>query len=151
VTCSCCGAERVRVATVGCRDDVRVCAGCVRWLRRHLGVVDATPILPVIDLETSAAYYAAAGFDVRRYDGGGYAFVTIDDESVFDLGVAGPPHEPGTDGAACYLTVEDVDAWHRRLDDLALAVTPVEPKPWGMRELTLTDPDGNRLRFGCPS
>ncbi len=148
--CSCCGEERDRLAGLLCHDDVQVCAVCVGWLRSRLGVVDSTPILPVLDMDASVAFYETAGFDVNRYEGGGYACVGVDDESVFDLDQVDKPFDAATNRTACYLIVGDVDDWQQRFTNLALAVTPVENKPWGMREFSLTDPSGNSLRFGSP-
>ena len=51
-------------------------------------------------------------------------------------------------GGAVYLIVPDVDECHRRFR--ANGVTPTEAPhdtPWGSREMSVTDPDGNRLRF----
>jgi predicted enzyme related to lactoylglutathione lyase len=105
--------------------------------------MDVTPILPVLNMATAAEFYEAAGFDVRVYEGGGYAFVNYNDESVFDLGL-----KESATGAGCYIIVPGVDDWHTRLSALGYSVTPVLNEPHGMREFTLTDPDGNRLRFG---
>lgn len=119
-------------------------------MRSQLGVVDSTPILPITDMDASIAFYERAGFEVRRYDGGDYSFVTIDDESVFDLDldVAEGPMDPMTNRAGCYLIVAGVDEWHTRLASLDLDVTMVDDQPWGMREFALTDLNGNRVRFG---
>jgi hydroxymethylpyrimidine/phosphomethylpyrimidine kinase len=106
--------------------------------------IESTPVLPVLDMAVSTEFYERAGFSVRVYEGGGYAFVTFDDDGVFDLGL-----EPVAAGAGCYLDVSDVDEWHSRLAELEYPVTPLQDEPYGMREFTLTDPTGNRLRFGC--
>jgi uncharacterized glyoxalase superfamily protein PhnB len=135
------------LAPLQCHGEVQVCQVCVGWLRSKLGIVDSTPILPVTEMDASVAFYVTAGFDVRQYDGG-YAFVSIDDQSVFDLDRVDKAVTPATNGAGCYLIVEDVDGWHQRLSDLKMAVTPLEDRPWGMREFSLTDPNGNNLRFG---
>jgi catechol 2,3-dioxygenase-like lactoylglutathione lyase family enzyme len=52
-------------------------------------------------------------------------------------------------GAAAYLFVTDVDAWYR--DFTGRGVQPaLAPRDmdYGIREMTILDPDGNRLRFG---
>jgi hypothetical protein len=148
--CSCCGEERDRVAALMCHDDVQVCPDCVGWLRSRLGVVDSTPILPVLDMEAAIAFYENAGFDVRRYEGGDYSFVSVDDQSVFDLDQVDKPLDKTTNRAACYLIVSDVDEWYERFTNLKLDVTLLENKPWEMREFRLSDPSGNSLRFGSP-
>ena len=116
--CSCCGETRPKVVALQCHDDIKVCRVCIGWLRAKAGIVDSTPILPVIDMAASAAFYRSAGFDVREYEGGDYAFVSVDDESVFDLDRADVQISPESNGAGCYLIVPDVDAWHTRLADL---------------------------------
>jgi uncharacterized glyoxalase superfamily protein PhnB len=148
--CSCCGTDRDDVVALRCHDNVKICHDCIRWLRSHAGLVDATPILPVTDMTSAIAFYEKAGFRVREYERGGYSFVHYDDESVFDLGVVDRPAAAGADASICYLTVPDVTGWHARLEAAGLTVSPLEDKPWGMREFTLTDRDGNGLRVGQP-
>jgi predicted enzyme related to lactoylglutathione lyase len=106
-----------------------------------------TPILPVRDIGEAASFYERAGFDVRLYDDGGFAFVEYDDESVFDLHLV-ERVSPGDNGAGCYMIVPRVDAWHAEMTAAGLPVTAVEDQPWGMREFTLTDPSGNHVRIG---
>jgi predicted enzyme related to lactoylglutathione lyase len=147
--CWCCGEQPERLVGLLCHDEVKICSVCIRWLRANAGVIDATPILPVVDMAASIAFFRAAGFKVREYqDGGTYAFVTYDDESVFDIDQAEIAMTPDTNGAGCYLIVPDVDGWHARLHGMGHAVTDLVDEPWGMREFTLTDPSGNRIRFG---
>ena len=70
-TCSCCGEEQNRHVALQCHDDIKICPGCIGWLRASAGVIDSTPILPVIDMAASVAFYRASGFEVREYGGGG--------------------------------------------------------------------------------
>ena len=54
-------------------------------------------------------------------------------------------------GGAAYFVVDNVDALHREIRDRG--IQPPEPPadtPWGTREMTIVDPDGNRLRFANP-
>ena len=88
----------------------------------------------------------AAGLDVQGYDDG-FAFVHLDDQSVFDLDL-NPDMDPMTNHAGCYIITNDVDHWHARLVAAGLNVTSVEDTPWGMHEFTLTDPSGNSIRVG---
>ena len=146
--CACCGLDRAPLTALQCHDEVKLCRVCIGWLRAKAGVVDTTPILPVLDMSAAVAFYESAGFDVRRYEGGDYAFVSYDDESVFDLDVPEPTLERPANRSGCYLITPDADQWHVRLSGAGLPVTEVEPKPWGMTEFTLTDPDGNYIRIG---
>ena len=60
VRCSCCGEVRGVVAGLQCDDEIRICLGCVGWLREKLAAIDVTPILPVLDMAVAAAFYDAA-------------------------------------------------------------------------------------------
>ncbi len=51
-------------------------------------------------------------------------------------------------GGAAYLVVPDVDACHNQFVARGIVATePPADTPWGPREMVVTDPDGNRLRF----
>ena len=51
-------------------------------------------------------------------------------------------------GGAVYFKVPDVDECHRDFSARGTAmVEGPEDTPWGTREMLVTDPDGNRLRF----
>ena len=149
MTCSCCGQDR-EVVALPSRADVALCRDCVEWMAGQLGV-QSTPMLPVVDVTEAVAFYERAGFGVRVWsdgDGtpGGYAFVEYDGQSVFDLGVESI--DPDRNGAGCYLAVGNPDEWHERLGSAGLPVGPIEDQDYGMRDFTLTDPSGNRIRIG---
>lgn len=47
--------------------------------------------------------------------------------------------------------VVDVGALHLEIHQRGIeAVEPPNDTPWGTREVTVVDPDGNRLRFSNP-
>jgi catechol 2,3-dioxygenase-like lactoylglutathione lyase family enzyme len=146
--CYCCGLERDDLVALQCHDEVKVCRVCIGWLRANAGIIDSTPILPVRDMNSAVAFYERAGFHVRRYEGGDYAFAHYDDESVFDLDVAEPALDRAANKAGCYLITPETDSWHARLKADGLPVTSLEARPWGMTEFTLTDLDGNSIRIG---
>lgn len=91
-------------------------------------------------------FCTAAGLQVRRYDDG-FAFVDLDDQSVFDLDLI-PDLDRSANHAGCYVITDDVDDWHARLIAAGLHATPIVDQPWGMHEFTLTDPNGNSIRVG---
>ncbi len=139
------------VARLDGLEDVAVCRGCLERLLERVGVT-STPTLPVLDVRKAVAFYEAAGFGVRIYEDdqsseSGFAFVDFDGQSVFDV-VLVAQIDPARNGAGCYIITKDVDVWHARMSAAGLPVTPVQEEPWGMREFTLTDPSGNRLRVG---
>ena len=145
MTCSCCGEQRnpTELTALRCRPEVQVCRSCIGWLAEESASIDVTPTLPVLDMGTAVEFYETAGFTVRVYDGAGFAFVSFEGRSVFDLGL-----EPVAAGAGAYLVVADPHGWHDRLTARGLDVGEVADHEHGMREFTLTDPFGNRLRFG---
>jgi uncharacterized glyoxalase superfamily protein PhnB len=58
-------------------------------------------------------------------------------------------HGDASPGAAMRIAVADVDAWCAELaaKTYRYARPAVEAMPWGTRDLTVTDPFGNRLTF----
>ena len=98
---------------------------------------------------THAFYTEGLGFEVdweHRFEPGFPVFtqLTRDGLSLFLSEHAGDCQV----GGAAYFVVDDVDALFRNIR--SRGVTPAEPPsdtPWGTREMTVLDPDGNRLRF----
>lgn len=147
-TCSCCGVERppAALSALKCHDEIKICRECIGWLGQRAGMLDVTPTLPVREMSEAITFYETAGFDVDCYDSG-FAFVRYADASVFDLDLE-ERTDPASNRAGCYIITDEADEWHTRLTAAGLAVTPMADTPWGMREFTLTDPNGNRLRIG---
>ena len=51
-------------------------------------------------------------------------------------------------GGLIHLFVDSVDDWHARLERGGVAIElPPTDQAWGLREMHLVDPDGNRLRI----
>ena len=123
-----------------------MCRVCVGWLNRRVGGIDVTPTLPVADMGDAIRFCEAAGFAVEQYDGG-FAFVHLNEQSVFDLDLVADM-APETNHAGCYIITDDVDDWHARLVAAGLPVSAIEDMPWGMHEFTLTGPSGNNVRVG---
>ena len=151
MSCSCCGEDKPTVA-LRSREDVELCRDCIEWLLGRVGVM-STPTLPVVDIAEAVSFYERAGFGVRIYrdengdSGDGFAFVDFEGQSVFDLDGA-PDLDSSANHAGCYLITGDADAWHARMAQAGLPVTALADQPWGMREFTLADPSGNRVRIG---
>ena len=54
-------------------------------------------------------------------------------------------------GGAAYIVLDDVDAFYGMTTARGVRVDdPPQDAPWGVREMSLIDPDGNRLRFANP-
>jgi DNA-binding MarR family transcriptional regulator/catechol 2,3-dioxygenase-like lactoylglutathione lyase family enzyme len=109
-----------------------------------------SPIFPVRDLAAALAHYAALGFTTHGdEDGHDYGFADRDGTGLHLAADAG--HDPGR-GARAYLYVRDADALHAEWTRPGIGghTHPVGPMPWGLREGSHTDPDGNLIRFGSP-
>ena len=116
------------MAALQCHDDIKVCRICVGWLLRRAGGVDVTPTLPVTDIDIAAGFYDTAGFEVRRYDDG-FAFVSLNDQSVFDL----LAHLVAHTGASVREVVEEalVARWATAARATAAQVRPDQPPSVG--------------------
>ncbi|HMH90069.1 MAG TPA: MarR family transcriptional regulator [Streptosporangiaceae bacterium] len=109
-----------------------------------------SPIFPVRDVAAALAHYSALGFTTHAYTGGGeYGFANRDGTGLHLAADAG--HDPGR-GSAAYLYVRDADALHAQWSRPGIGghTHPVGPTPYGLREGSHVDPDGNLIRFGSP-
>jgi DNA-binding MarR family transcriptional regulator len=115
------------------------------------------PIFGVRDLAAALAHYSALGFTTSADDGGDhYGFAHRDHlglhlDTIHDH--AGEhEHEHHAHPAAAYLYVDDADALYQEWTRPGIGgrTTPVSPMPYGLREGSHTDPDGNLIRFGSP-
>jgi uncharacterized glyoxalase superfamily protein PhnB len=109
------------------------------------------PQLRMTDWRRSQAFYTdGLGFGVdweHRFEPGFpvFAQLTLDGMSIFLTEHAGDCQV----GGAAYFRVADVDALFREVRARGITrPAPPEDTPWGTREMTIVDPDGNRLRFG---
>lgn len=49
---------------------------------------------------------------------------------------------------ACYIRTPSTDALYQEFKTRGVRLRPPQVKPWGMKELYVVDPHGNRLKFG---
>ena len=109
-----------------------------------------TPQFRITDVRRSITFYVdSLGFKIdweHRFEPGFPVFMQLTraGQSIFLTEHAGD----GQVGGAAHSLVPDVDACYEEFR--ARGVVPTEPPadmPWGPREMVVTDPDGNRLRF----
>ena len=103
------------------------------------------PELPVADVERAQQHYRdALGFEIGwLYPDGGIGAVARPGVAIF-LRKRTPPFEP----AIHWMYAEDIDAAFQALTSSgARIVDPLESKPWGLRQFTVEDLDGNRFYF----
>jgi predicted enzyme related to lactoylglutathione lyase len=103
------------------------------------------PELPVADVERAQQHYRdALGFTIGWLYPGKEIGAVSRDKAVIFFRRRQPPFEP----AIHWVFAEDVDAWYRELQSSgANIVDPLEKKPWGLRQFTVSDLDGNLFYF----
>lgn len=169
-----------RLTELGNTPGVYICPGCAFWaarrtvrlpeLRRFAHRVahevaapvrredrrtfrSAIPILPSADIERTIEFWGLVGFEVvERYDG---YLLTHGDGVELHFTLDAPDAEPGPGTrprpGSAFVHVRDASALWKRLRSADVpGVGPVEDQDYGLREFVVTDPDGNRVRFGSP-
>ncbi len=102
------------------------------------------PELPVSDVERAQHHYRdALGFEILWLDPGEIGAVKRGNATIFFRQTT-PPFA----AAVHWVFAEDVEATYYELKSLgANIVDPLERKPWGLRQFTVEDIDGNRFYF----
>jgi catechol 2,3-dioxygenase-like lactoylglutathione lyase family enzyme len=102
--------------------------------------------LPVADVELAQQYYRdALGFEIGWLEPDkSIGSVSRADKAVLFLRRRQPPFEP----AIHWVFAEHLDASYQELmASTAIIVEPLEIKPWGIRQFTVRDLDGNLFYF----
>lgn len=113
----------------------------------------AIPQLPAISMERTAVFYQRLGFDFQVVSpAGDYAIADRGSLEVhFFLYESLVPSESSF---GCYFRVGDVAALYAAFSAAGLPdngiprITPLETKPWGMREFAVIDENGSQIRIG---
>jgi len=109
-------------------------------------------VLAVHNVRASAEFYTnCLGFEVVL-EPEGWIFVQRDNcmimlgECPDDL----PASDLGCHSYFAYLRVDDVDDYYTKVTASGLAprLSGLATKPWGMREFSITTPDGHRITIG---
>ena len=107
-------------------------------------------VLAVHDLRGSADFFGKLGFRVVL-EPDGWIFVSRDNCTVM-LGECRdsiPASKLGDHSYFAYLRVDDVDAFYREVRDAGVSVlSPLETRPWEMREFSVASPEGHRVTIG---
>lgn len=104
------------------------------------------PQLPSLKLDRTIQFYKDIGFNlIEKFEDEEYAIMALEHHEIHfwpcDNSII-------PQNSSCYITVDDIDAIHKTLESKLKNIDAPENKPWGMREMYVTDPDGNLLRFG---
>ena len=103
------------------------------------------PELPVADVELAQQHYRdVLGFDIGwLYTGKDIGAVSRGNVAIF-FRRRSPPFEP----AIHWVFAEDIDATYNEFKSLgANIVQPLAKMPWGLRQFTVKDLDGNIFYF----
>ncbi len=110
-------------------------------------IAPPTPELPVEDVERAQQHYRdALGFEIGWLEPeGDIGAVSRADVAIF-FRRRGRPFDP----VVHWIFAPDIDATYEELRSRgARIVEPLEKKPWGLRQFTVEDLDGNRFYFHC--
>jgi catechol 2,3-dioxygenase-like lactoylglutathione lyase family enzyme len=105
------------------------------------------PVFRVSDLTQSAEWFGRAGFRVSFHDET-YAFAHRDKGLTIHLAQVGGDELPGLGGL--YLHCQDADRVAEEWRRAAIEVDGPRDEDYGKREGSISDPDGNVIRFGSP-
>ncbi|WP_052200958.1 VOC family protein [Terriglobus sp. TAA 43] len=103
------------------------------------------PELPVMDVPRAQRYYRdVLGFEIGwLYPGEEIGAVSRDNVTIFFR-----KRQPPFEAAIHWIHALDIEASYRELTNLgANIVDPLEEKPWGLRQFTVQDLDGNFFHF----
>ncbi len=102
------------------------------------------PELPVADVERAQRHYRdALGFEIGWLHPGEIGAVSRGKVVIF-LRQTAPPFA----SAIHWAFADDIDATYSELKTLGATIAePLELKPWGLRQFTVEDIDGNRFYF----
>ena len=105
------------------------------------------PIFIVADVARSVAWFERAGFEVSFHDDT-YAFAHRDRDLTIHLAQGGGDDLPGH--GALYIHCQDADRVAEEWRQAKIQVDGPRDEDYGKREGSITDPDGNVIRFGSP-
>lgn len=132
---------------MACSSEPESLREAARAVQEEAELSSPRPILNVRDLQDSFAYYRdQLGFEVdwEHGDPPDFGSVSRGDAIVFLCEGC-----QGTPGGWMMVFARDVDALHKEFSatDAKIRMTPKD-MPWGIREMHVSDLDGNVIRFG---
>ena len=138
--------------------DLPICHDCLGGLNSQrdgqLQLIAGTslitgfePIFRVSDVTRSVTWFERAGFTTSLHDGT-YAFAHRDRDLTIHLAQATGDETPGH--GVLYLHCQDADRLADEWREAGIDVNGPRSEDYGKREGSVTDPDGNLIRFGSP-
>lgn len=108
-------------------------------------IAQPVPELPVLDVEEAQKYYRdVLGFEIGWLDPSKEIGAVSRGHVAIFFRRRQKPFEP----AVHWVFADDIDATYEELRSSgSKIVEPLEKKPWGLRQFTVEDLDGNRFYF----
>jgi catechol 2,3-dioxygenase-like lactoylglutathione lyase family enzyme len=158
VVCTCCAMPVDWWVRLRSHPDLPICHDCLAGLNRQRDgqlqlktgtwlITGFEPIFKVADLTRSAGWYERLGFEISGHDDT-YAFAHRDRDLTIHLTQAGGDELPGQ--GALYIHCHDADRVAAEWTEAGFEVDGPRDEDYGKREGSITDPDGNVIRFGGP-
>ena len=156
VECACCSRSVDWWVRLRTHPDLPICHDCLAGLDAQRDgqlqlmtgswlVTAFEPIFKVANVARSVAWFEGAGFEMSLHDDT-YAFAHRDRDLTIHLAQAGANEPPGQ--GALYIHCQDADRVAEEWRQAGIAVDGPRDEDYGKREGSVTDPDGNVLRFG---
>lgn len=158
VTCSCCAMSVDWWVRLRSHPDLPICHECLAGLNGqrdgqlqlmtgHWFVTGVEPIFKVADVARSVAWFKRAGFETSFHDDT-HAFAHRDRDLTIHLARAEGGEAPGS--GLVYLHCQNADRAAEDWRQSGIEVNGPVDEDYGKREGSVTDPDGNLIRFGSP-
>jgi hypothetical protein len=158
VTCACCATSVEWWVRLRSHPDLPICHNCLGGLNGQrdgqLQLMSGTwlatgfePVFTVGSVSRSADWFERAGFQVTFHDDT-YAFAHRDRGLTIHLARAGADDRPGHGGL--YIHCQDADRVAEEWRQAGIQVDGPRDEDYGKREGSISDPDGNVIRFGSP-
>jgi hypothetical protein len=156
VICTCCETSVDWWVRLRSHPDLPICHNCLGGLNAQRDgqlqlitgkwlVTGFEPIFKVADVPRSVAWFERAGFETSLHDDS-YAFAHRDRDLTIHLAQAGGHELPGH--GFLYLHCHDADRVTEEWTQAGIEVDGPRDEDYGKREGSVTDPDGNVIRFG---
>ena len=114
-------------------------------------VIHTRHVLAVKDLKIETAYYLdKLGFD-RDFTAPGWEFLSFGEFKVMLGECADEMTADATGNHSWYahVLVQNVDELYEEFKSRGASIlSPIENKPWGIRDFSVVTPDGHRITFG---
>ena len=120
--------------------------------------VQASPVFPVGDVNVAIRWYAdKLGFTPVHVNAGesgeaNYAIVRLGDVEIHLLQNGFEDEPVRSPAEAMFMTGGSIDGLHARCAEQGLVfLRELADQPWGARDFTVLDPDGNRIWIAASS